>query len=180
MNTGSLDQTWQKRLRSTAVLRHRVPPAEAKDFPYSQPIQAAQDDNELPPRPHDICKQAPHLLHGIGIWGLALLSELRDRVPGGVAVDVMVLAGVLQGNTHDPVGVFDRGLGQALFCQRLVHIVQHSRGQLAQGHIANTWKDVVIHVALITGPGAGPESLFNISPRTSFRRNFPPLGAAQP
>ena len=67
-----------------------IPPTEAEDFPHSQPIQAAQDDDKLPPCPHDICKQAPHLLHGIGVWGLALLPKLRDRVPGGVAVDILV------------------------------------------------------------------------------------------
>lgn len=80
--------------RKATANQVNIPPAQTKDLPHSQPIQAAQDDDKLPPRPHDICKQAPHLLHGIGIWGLALLPKLRDRVPGGVAVDVMVLAGV--------------------------------------------------------------------------------------
>ena len=84
----------------------------------------------------------------------------------------MIPAGVLQRDPHDPVRIFDRGLGEALFSELPVHIIQHGRGELVQEHISDIGEDMVLHVAPIAGLCAGAE-IGRAMPVDPFRHVLP-------
>lgn len=77
-----------------------IPPPQSDDLAEAKPIQSSKYHDQLPLRPHDNGQQLPHLVHCVGVRRLALLSEFRQNIPGGVAADVVIPAGVLQ---RDPM-----------------------------------------------------------------------------
>ena len=50
-------------------------------------------------------------------------------------------------------------------------------GHIVQPNVIKAVNPNAVEADLL--PGSQSKSLFDISPRTSFRRNFPPLGVAQ-
>lgn len=73
-----------------------VPPPQSDDLAEAKPIQSSQHYDQLPLRPHDNSQQLPHLVYRVRIWRLALLSELRQNIPGRIAANVVIPAGMFQ------------------------------------------------------------------------------------